>query len=173
MQAAGHRDADDFVIVWGEDGGELANAFGIAAFGEADEKFAADPKYITALERAGKSDVFEFARLADGLRQRGGFGAARFGAKGENDGDFVKDDGGILNEHGVGKIWFGGKRNNISAECFEELFVSVMLGAGDFEVDRLARNKAELAIDDGGTDGARDGGEHVGRLSLHENCAED
>ena len=37
MQAAGYRDGDDFVVVRSEDGGELADAFGIASLGEADE----------------------------------------------------------------------------------------------------------------------------------------
>ena len=131
MQAAGHRDADDFVIVWGEDGGELANAFGIAAFGEADEKFAADPKYITALERAGKSDVFEFAKFRDGVGERCGFGAPRFCAERENDGEFIEDDGGIFDKHGIGKMRLGGEGNDTSAEFFQKHFVSVMLLASD------------------------------------------
>src|SRR5882672_10665005 len=31
VQAAGYGDGDDFVLVWSEDGGELAKAFGVAA----------------------------------------------------------------------------------------------------------------------------------------------
>ena len=37
-----------------------------------------------------------------------------------------------------------------------------MLGAGFRKIDELALNEGQFAIDDGGTDGARDGGEHVG-----------
>ena len=61
----------------------------------------------------------------------------------------------------------------MGAEFFEESFIRVMLCASDLEIDRVSRNEAELAIYDGGTDGARDGSEHVGGASLHENSAKD
>ena len=75
MQAAGHGDWDDLVAVRREDSGELADAFGVAAFREADEEFAADAQNVAALERAWQGDVFEFAKFCDGLRERRGFEA--------------------------------------------------------------------------------------------------
>jgi len=67
MQAAGYGDGDDVVLVRGEDRGKLADAFGVAAFREADEKFAADAENIAALECAGKRDLLEFAKFGNGL----------------------------------------------------------------------------------------------------------
>src|SRR5580692_7555892 len=118
MQTAGYGDADDLVIKWREEGGELANAFGIAAFCQPDEQSAADAENIAAFDGAGKRDVLELAKFRDGLRKRRGFGAPRFCAERKNDGEFTQDNGGILDEHGIGEIGFGGKRNNISAEFF-------------------------------------------------------
>jgi hypothetical protein len=41
------------------------------------------------------------------------------------------------------------------------------------EIDGLAVDKGDFAMDDGGTDGARDGGEHGEKWSLHENFLRD
>jgi hypothetical protein len=49
---------------------------------------------------------------------------------------------------------------NAHAEFFEKLLVGMMLRVREFKIDRLARNEAQLAIDDGGTDGPGDGSEH-------------
>src|SRR6267143_6091437 len=59
MQAAGNGHGDNFILVRSEDTRELADAFGVAALGEADKKFAADAKDISTFEGAGKSDGFE------------------------------------------------------------------------------------------------------------------
>jgi len=48
-----------------------------------------------------------------------------------------------------------------------------MLLTRDLEIDGLARDEAEFAVYDRGTDAARDGCEHDGRASLHENPAKD
>ena len=80
MQAAGDRHGDDFVLVRSKDGSELANAFGVAAPSEADEKFAADAKDVAALESAGKGDVGELSKGRKGFGERGRFGAARLRA---------------------------------------------------------------------------------------------
>lgn len=173
MQASGHGGRDDFIVVRREDGGELADAFGVAALGETDEELAADAQNVAALQRAGKGDVLELAKFGDGLRKRHGFRAARFGAQGKDDSEFVEDDGGIFDEHGIGKIRRGGERDDMSAEFFEKLFVGVMLGLRGLEIDWLARDEAQLAIYDSGTDGASDGSLHRARASLHEKFAKD
>ncbi len=117
--------------------------------------------------------MLQFAKFGNGFGERSGFGTAGLRAEGKNDGEFIKDDSGILDEHGVREIRFGRKRNNLSAECFEEMLIGVMLRAGDFEINELSRNEANFAVYDGGTDGARDGGEHFAMASLHEKCAKD
>jgi len=141
MQAAGHRDGDDFVIVPFEDGGELADAIGIAALRDTDKEFAADAKNIAAFEGTWKRDVLKFAKLGKGWCERRGFRTARGGAQRKDHGEFVQDDSGILDEHGIGKIRLSGKGNDAGAEAFEKLFVDVMLLARDLEVDRLACNE--------------------------------
>lgn len=80
MQAAGGGHGDDFVLVRSEDGSELANAFGVAAPGEADKKLAADAKDISTFEGAGKSDVFERSKRRKRLGERSRFWAARLRA---------------------------------------------------------------------------------------------
>ena len=50
----------------------------------------------------------------------------------------------------------------MGAEFFEELFVGPMLFASFGQIDRLPCDEGQLAIHDGGTDGASDGGEHIG-----------
>ena len=77
MQAAGDGHGDDFVPVRSEDGGELANAFGVAAPSEADEKFAADAKDVAALEGTGKRNVGELSKGRKRLCERSRLGAAR------------------------------------------------------------------------------------------------
>ena len=67
VQTAGHGDGDDFVSVRREDGGELADAFGVAALREADEEFAANAQNVAALEGAGQRDVLKLAKFGEGL----------------------------------------------------------------------------------------------------------
>ena len=50
VEAAGDGDGDDFVIVRGEDGGELADAFGVGARGEADVERAVDAEDVAAFD---------------------------------------------------------------------------------------------------------------------------
>jgi len=171
MEAArdGHR--DDFVVVRGKARGELANAFVIRPAGKAREKFSADAENVAALHSAGEGDVFELAKFCERLSERLGFTAARFGSERQNHGKFIEDDGGIFNEHGVGKIRFSRERVDAGAKFFEQRFVRSMLRAGFLQIDGLALHKSELAMDDRGTYGARDGSKHSGRKSLHENAA--
>lgn len=102
----------------------------------------------------------ELAEFFQGVREGCGLGAARFRAQRKEDGEFVEDDGGIFDEHGIRKIGFRRERDNFGAETFEELFVGVVLGAGFFQVDGAASEESKLAIDDRGADGAGNGGEH-------------
>ena len=67
VEAACDGYGDDFVIVRREDACELANAFGVAAFGDTDEKFAADAENIAALKGARKGHMFEFAKFGNGF----------------------------------------------------------------------------------------------------------
>src|SRR4029077_7352783 len=91
MQAAGHRNGDDFVVVPSEESRELADAFGIASFGEADKEFAADAKNVAAFERAGEGDVFKLSEFRKGLRERSTLAAAGFRAQRQYHGDFIED----------------------------------------------------------------------------------
>ena len=76
MQAAGDGNADDLIVVRGANGGELADAFGVAALGETDKKLAADTKDIATFESAGKRNVFELSKLGERLGERRGLAAA-------------------------------------------------------------------------------------------------
>lgn len=129
MQTARRWDGDDFVMPGREDGGELSNAFGIAAFGDADKKLAADAENVATFECAGESDVREFTKFREGLRERGSFGAAGCGTEREDDGEFIENDGGIFYKHRIGKIRLGGEGKDTSTECFEKLLVGLVLRA--------------------------------------------
>src|SRR5580658_2497184 len=141
METASHGDGDDFVMVGREDCGELADAIRVAAFGEADEDLAADAQNVAALERAGERDVLELTKFGNGFGERRGFRTARCGAKWEDDGELIQDDGGILYKHGIREIQLGGERNDADAEFFQKLLVGAMLRARDLEIDGLARNE--------------------------------
>ena len=80
MQAACDGHGDDFVLMRSEDGSELANALGVAAPSETDEKFTADKKDVAALEGAGKRDIGELSKGRKRLGKRSGLGAARLRA---------------------------------------------------------------------------------------------
>src|SRR5258707_11172640 len=95
-----------------EKGGELADPFGVAAPGEADKEFAADAQNVAAFEGAGKSNGFEFSKSGQRLGERRRLAAARFCSERQDHGQFIEYDGGIFDEHGVGKIGLGGKRND-------------------------------------------------------------
>ncbi len=119
VEAAGDGDGDDFVKVRRKDGSELAYAFGVASFGYTDEEFAANAENVAPLERAGECDVFEFAKFGKGLSERRGFWTTRIGAERKNNGEFIEDDSRIFDEHGIGEVGLGGKRNNAGAEFCE------------------------------------------------------
>src|SRR5712664_4050678 len=72
MQAAGDGHGDEFILVWSENGSELAKALGVAAFGESDIKFAADAKDVSAFQGAGRRDVGELSKGRKRLGKRGG-----------------------------------------------------------------------------------------------------
>jgi hypothetical protein len=48
----------------------------------------------------------------------------------------------------------------------------MVLLLGHCEIDGKTIDEGQLAIDDGGTDGASDGGEHFGGKSVHEKMGE-
>ena len=160
MQAAGDRDGDYIVVVRGEDGRELANALGVGACGSSDIESAVDTEYIAPFERTGRSDIRELAKFFKGSSERSGFGAARFGAQRKDHSEFIENDGGIFDEHGIGKRRFRGERDDCDAEVLQELLIGTMLFAGFLEVDGEAVEEGEFAIDHGGADGAGDSGEH-------------
>ena len=93
----------------------------------------------------------------------------RLRAQRKDYGQFIEDDGGIFDKHGVRKIPFGGKGDNARAQFFEKSFIRVMLLLSLCQIDPLAINERKLTIDDGRADGTRYGGEHLECKSLHEN----
>ena len=171
MKAASDGNDDDFVAAWSKNGRELADAFGVAALCEADKKFSADAKDIATLKSAGKNDVFELSIFRERLRQRGGFAAAGLRAQRQDHRQFIENNSGIFDKHGIRKIGLGRKRNNAGAETFEKLLIGMMLLPRSGETDRLTIDEGEFTIDNGRTDGACDGSEHLEHESLHESCA--
>lgn len=141
METASDGYGDDFVVVRRENGCELANAFGVAALGEADKKFAANVENIAAFKGARKGHTLEFAKFGNSFGKRGGFRAAGLGAERKNNSELVENDGGILDEHGIGEIRLGGERNNVGTEFFQKLFVGQMLRDRDFQINWLAWNE--------------------------------
>src|SRR6266702_6489390 len=69
MKTAGNGNGDDFIVVRRKNGGKLADAFGVAALGEADKELSADAKNIATFERAGKRNRFELSKLGEGLSE--------------------------------------------------------------------------------------------------------
>src|ERR1700687_2871269 len=67
MKAAGDGNGDDFVVLRRKNGGQLADAFRVAAPGEADKEFSADAKDVATFESAGKTNVFELSKLGERL----------------------------------------------------------------------------------------------------------
>ena len=173
VEAAGDGDGNDFVLVWSEGGSKLAKALGVAAFGETDIKFAADAKDVATFERAGKREVFELSKGRKGFGERSRFGAARLRAERQDDGQLVEDDGRVFDEHGIRKPGLGRKREDAGPQFFQERFIGAVLLPRFCEIDGLAIDERDFAMDNGGTDGARDGGEHGEEWSLHENFLRD
>src|ERR1700685_4779615 len=109
MEAAGNGHRDDFVVMWREDGGELADAFSVGARGLSDVERTVDAEDVAAFDGGRRGDVGEFSKRCERLRQRLGFGLARFRAEREDDSAFVEDDSGVLDETRVQKSGFGGQ----------------------------------------------------------------
>ena len=171
MKAAGNGNGDDFIFVRSKNGGELADAFGVAAPGEADKELAADAKDVATFERAGKRNVLEFSKFGERLSERWRLAAAGFRSERQDHRQFIENNGGVFDEHGIGKSGLGGKRNDARTQFAEQLLVSVVLLLGCGQVNGLAIDEGKFAIDDGWADGTCDGCKHSDRKSLHENDA--
>jgi hypothetical protein len=171
MKTASDGNGDDFIIVGRKNGGELADAFRIAAPGEADKEVSADAKNVAAFESARKNNVFKLSKLGERFSKRRSFAAAGLRSEWKDYRQLIENDGRIFDEHRVGKIGLRGERNNTSTQFAEQLFVSVVLLLGGGQINGFAVDERNFAIDDSGTDGTCDGGEHFNRESLHENHA--
>jgi hypothetical protein len=171
VQAAGDGNGDNFIVVGNKNGGKLADAFRVAAPGEADKKLAADAKDVATFESTGKRNVFELSKLGKRLSERRRLAAAGLRSERQDYRQFIENDGGVFDEHGVGKIGLGGQRNDASAQFAEHFFVSAVLLLGYGQIDGLAIDKGKFAIDDGWADGTCEGCKHSDRESLHENDA--
>jgi hypothetical protein len=158
VEAAGNGNGDDFVIVRGEDGGELADAFGVGACGLANVESAIDAEYVAAFDGGGRGDVGEFAECSESFCEGLGFWLAGFRAKGKDDSEFVEDDCGVFYEHGIGEGWFGGERMDSDAQFCEEMFVGSVLRLSFGDVDGLAIDEGEFAVGEAGAYGASYGG---------------
>ena len=168
MQAASHRNRDDFVAERLQNLGELAYAFGVAPLGEANKKFPANAKYVTTFESSRQRDVGELSIFRERLRQRNGFAPPALRAEWQDHRQLIKNDGWVFDKHGIGKIRFGRKGNDTSAQFFEKRFVGVMLLLSSGQVNRFAIDKGKLAMDNGRADSARDRSKHDEERSVHD-----
>src|SRR6516162_24829 len=163
MQAAAHRDGDDFMPARLNDVRELADAFGIAALREADEEFSANAKNVAAFEHSGERDVRELAVFRELLPKCGGLAATAFDTHWQNHGDFIEHDGRVFHKHRIRKFGLGGQRDDARAKFPEKRFVGLVLLACPRQINSLAIDEGKLATRDGRTDAAGDGGEHEER----------
>src|SRR6266487_4461391 len=108
-------------------------------------------KDVATLKSAGKNDVFELSIFRERLRQRGGFAAAGLRAQRQDHRQFIENNSGIFDKHGIRKIGLGRKRNNAGAETFEKLLIGMMLLPRSGETDRLTIDEGEFTIDNGRT----------------------
>src|SRR5260370_14737889 len=111
MEAAGDGNGDDFIIVRRENGVELADAFRVAALRETDKKLAANAKDIAAFEGAGKGQVFELSKPGERLSKRRRLAAAGRRSERQDHRQFIENDGGVFEEHGVGQFRVCRERN--------------------------------------------------------------
>src|SRR5260370_32923555 len=111
MKTAGNGNGDDFVMVRSEDGGKLPDTFGVDACSKADEELAADAKNIATFESPGKRDVFQLSKLGEGLSEGWRLAPAGLRSEREDYRQFIKNDGGIFDKHGVRKVGLGGQRD--------------------------------------------------------------
>ncbi len=131
MQAATDGNGDDFIVVRRKNGGKLADALRVTTFGEADKEFSADAKDITAFESSWNRNVFELSKPGESMSERLSLATASFRSERQDHCQFIQNDGGIFDKHGVGKSRFGGKRNNAGTQFAEQILVSVVLLLGD------------------------------------------
>src|SRR5262249_7874479 len=80
MEAARHRNTDDFVVVRGENRGELTNSFGVRARRETHEERAVDAETVAAFDGCWRSDLRKSAEFRKRYGEGCGFRAARVGA---------------------------------------------------------------------------------------------
>ena len=116
MQATADRDCHEVITVRREDDGELAEAFCVAAFGEADEEFSAQAKNVAPFERSGQGDMGQFAEWRNRLGQRRRLRPARLRAQRENDRQLIEHHGGILDKHGIREFRLRRKRDDPGAQ---------------------------------------------------------
>ena len=120
-QPGGDGDGDDFVTVRsGGWCGELADTLRRLL------RLVRPTKSLRPMRRMsppssvpGSVTYSEFAKFGKGLGERRGFWTTRIGAERKNYGQFIKDNGGIFNEHGIREIGLGGEGNNAGAEFCE------------------------------------------------------
>src|SRR5207302_8078517 len=105
-------------------------------------------------------NVFELSKPGESMSKRLSLATASLRSERKDHRQFIENDGGIFDEHGVGKSGFGRKRNNAGAQFAEQLLVIMMLLLGRGQIDGLAVDEGKLAMDDGWADGTRYGGEH-------------
>ena len=79
---------------------------------------------------------------------------------------FVEHDRGIFDEHRIGKSRLWLERDDARAEFLKQRLVGAMLLFSLGEIDRLPGDKGQLTVDDAGTDGARNGGEHSRKVYM-------
>src|SRR5690348_5558602 len=127
MQAASDGNGDDFIVVRRKNGGKLADAFRVAALGEADKELTADAKDVAAFKSPWKRNVFELSKPGESTRERLSLGTASFRSEREDHPQFIENDCRIFDKHGVGQSRFGGKRNNAGAQLPEQIIVSMVL----------------------------------------------
>jgi hypothetical protein len=80
------------------------------------------------------------------LRERRGLAAAGFRSERQDYSQFIENDGRVFDEHGVGKIGIGGKRNHASAQSGEQFLISVMLPPGGGQIDGPAIDEGKFAM---------------------------
>src|SRR5260370_20317523 len=111
MKAAGDGNGDDFIVVRRKNGGKLADAFRVAALGQADKELPADAKDIATFESAGERNICKLSKPGDSVSERLSFATASLRSERQDHRQFVENDGTIFDEHGVRKGRFRRESN--------------------------------------------------------------
>jgi len=102
------------VIVRGEDGGELAGCLQrCLRLVRPTKIFPVNPKDVRhprACQGAKRRRAFR--NFAECLSERRSLAATGIRSQRQDDRQFIENDGGVFDKHGVRKIGLGGKRNN-------------------------------------------------------------